>query len=167
MRTRKTHNTGGRKKASADDGVVGDTPFSGFNQRESRSIDRSIDRPLISVDVSMALIEDASGEAPLCRRRHVTEQPIKPPASTTIPHPGPQTEHTPKPKMLRRAALATPRLTRAAVHAAVPKHAAPALATRFGPQPRRWLMVQEPGTRERPAYDKCVWWYGVLIDSGL
>ncbi len=59
--------------------------------------------------------------------------------------------------MLRRAALAAPLLARAAVHAAVPNHAALALATKLGPQPRRWLMmmmVQEPGTRERPAYDK-------------
>lgn len=49
--------------------------------------------------------------------------------------------------MLRRAVVP---LARAAVRASWPNHAAPAL----GPHPRRWLMVQEPGTRDRPAYDK-------------
>lgn len=56
--------------------------------------------------------------------------------------------------MLRRTALATPRFARAAVLAAVPHHAAPAIATLLGPQPRHWLMVQESGTRERPNCDK-------------
>lgn len=56
--------------------------------------------------------------------------------------------------MLRCTALATPRFARAAVLAAVPHHAAPAIATLLGPQPRRWLMVQEPGTRKQPNDDK-------------
>lgn len=55
--------------------------------------------------------------------------------------------------MLRRTALASTLLARAAAH----EHAAPALATLLGPQPRRrFMMVQEPGTRDRPHYDKCV-----------
>lgn len=53
--------------------------------------------------------------------------------------------------MLRRTVVP---LARAAVRASWPNHAAPALATRLGPHPRRWLMVQEPGTRDRSVYDK-------------
>lgn len=57
--------------------------------------------------------------------------------------------------MHRRAVTKPLSLARAAVRTAVPDHAAAALATRLRPQPRRWLMmVQEPGTRERPIYDK-------------